>query len=86
MRLSMQIRREGLKELVIRLEELGQLREWRWEVFHPRGHKDVPLVTLHFCRRRIRLWSYARSVTIHTGDPVGWQPGLSIVGPIRSLQ
>jgi hypothetical protein len=78
MRLSTQIRKGGLKELVLRLEEPGQLREWRWGVFHLRGHKDVPLVTLQFCCRRIRRRSYARSVTVYTGDPAGWQPGLAI--------
>jgi hypothetical protein len=78
--------RRGLKELVLRSEEPGQPRGWRWGVFHPRGHKDVPLVTLQLHRRRIKRWSYARSVTVYTGGPVGWQPGLVIVRLVWSLQ
>jgi hypothetical protein len=61
-----------LIKLVLWSKELGQLREWRWGVFHPRGHKNVPLVTLWFRHRGIRRRSYARSVTVYTGDPTGW--------------
>ena len=46
--------------------------------FPPRSHKDVPLVTLLFCRRRFRFQSCARSVTVCTGDPTRWQQGLAI--------
>jgi hypothetical protein len=46
--------------------------------FPPRGHKDVPLVTLQLRHKGIKRRSYARSVTVCTGDPVGWQPGLAI--------
>ena len=35
-----------------------------------------------FCCKRIRLRSYARSVTVCTKDPTGWQPGLVIVAAI----
>jgi hypothetical protein len=64
---------------VLQSKELSQLRGWRWGVFHPIGYKDVPLVTLQFHRRGIRRRSCARSVTVYTGDLVGWQPGLAIV-------
>jgi hypothetical protein len=84
MRLSTQIRRGGLKELVLQLEETGLLRGWQWGVFHPRGHKDVLLVTLQLCRKGIRRWSYARSVTMYTGGPVGWQLGLAIAADCLS--
>jgi hypothetical protein len=86
MRLSTRIRKGGLKELVLLLEESGQLREWRWGVFHLRGHKDVPLVTLMFHHRRIRRWSYARSVTVYTRDLIGWQTGLAIMRLVWSPQ
>ena len=76
--LRTRIRRGGSKELVLRWEEPGELREWCWGVFHPRSHKDVPLVTLMYCFKRIRLQSCARSVTVCTRDPAGWQPGLAI--------
>jgi hypothetical protein len=78
MRLSTQIRRGGLKELVLRSEELGQLKGWRWGVFHPRSHKDVPLVTLQLCHKGIKHRSCAKSVTMYIKGPVGWQPGLAI--------
>jgi hypothetical protein len=76
--LSMLIRRGGLKEFVLQSEELGQLRGWRWGVFHPRGHKDVPLVTLQFHYRGIRRRSCVRNVTVDTRDPTGWQLELAI--------
>jgi hypothetical protein len=79
MQLSTRNKRGGLKELVLRLEEPGKLRGWRWGVFHPRGHKDVPLVSLQLHCKGIRRRSYARSVTVYTGGPIGWQPGLAIV-------
>jgi hypothetical protein len=56
--------------------ELGALQ--RWGVFHLRGHKDVPLVTLQFLCKGIKRQSYARSVIVYIGDPVGWQLGLAI--------
>jgi hypothetical protein len=46
--------------------------------FPPRGHKDVPLVTLQFHCRRIRHRSCARSITVYIRDPTRWQPGLTI--------
>jgi hypothetical protein len=64
--------------VVLRLKEPGQLRGWRWGVFHPRSHKDVPLVTLQLRRKGIKRWSYAKSVTMYTGGPLGRQPGLAI--------
>jgi hypothetical protein len=86
MRLSTWIRRGGLKELVLRSEESGQLRGWRWGVFHPRGHKDVPLVTLQLRRKGIRRRSYARSVTVCTGGPVGANRDLLSLRPVWALQ
>jgi hypothetical protein len=56
--------------------ELGALQ--RWGVFHLRGHKDVPLVTLQFHCKGIKRQSCARSVIVYTGDPTEWQLGLAI--------
>jgi hypothetical protein len=78
MQLSTQIRKGGLKELVLQSEEPGQPREWQWGVLHLKGHKDVPLVTFQFCRRRIRRQSCARSVIVYTRDPTRGQPRLAI--------
>ena len=78
MRLSTHIRRGGLKELVLQSKELGQLREWQWGVFHPKGHKDIPLVTLQFRHRGIRCRSCARSEPVYTRDLAGWKLGLAI--------
>jgi hypothetical protein len=61
---------------VLWLEGLGQLREWQWEVFHFRGHKDVPIVTLQFRHKGIRYRSRVGSVTEFTRDPTGLQRGL----------
>jgi hypothetical protein len=46
--------------------------------FPPRGHKDIPLVTLQLRHKGIRRQSYARSVTVCTGGSVGWQLELAI--------
>jgi hypothetical protein len=78
MQLSTRIKRGGLKELVLRSEEADQLRGWQWGVFQPRGHKDVPLVTLQLRCKGLRRRSCARSVTVCTGGLVGWQQELAI--------
>jgi hypothetical protein len=52
-------------------------REWKWGVFHLRGHKDVPLLTLQFHNKRIRYRSCVGSVAGFIGDPTRRQPGLS---------
>jgi hypothetical protein len=46
--------------------------------FPPRGHKDIPMVTLQLRRKGIKRRSCARSVTVCTRGPVGWQPRLAI--------
>jgi hypothetical protein len=46
--------------------------------FPPRGHKDVPLVTLQLRHKGIRRHNCARSVTVCTRGSVGWQLELAI--------
>jgi hypothetical protein len=77
MQLSMWIKKGGLKDLVLWQEGPSQLREWQWGVFHLKGRKDVPLVTLQFCCKRVRYRSCVGSVTEFTGDPTGWQLGFA---------
>ena len=86
MRRSMQIRIRGLKDLVLWLEGPGQLRGWWWEIFHLRGHKDVPLVTLQFCHIGIKCWNYAKSVTEYTGTLEDGNRKLLSMQPVQALQ
>ena len=77
MQLSTRIKKGRHKDLVFLPKGLGQLKGWPWGVFHLKGHKDVPLITLQFHCQRVRYRSYVGSVTEFTRDPTGCQPGLA---------
>jgi hypothetical protein len=63
-------RKRGAQGLVLWREEMGQLKEWQWGAFHPRGHKDIPIATLKFRCRRVRYRSCVGNVREFIGDHV----------------
>jgi hypothetical protein len=48
--------------------------------FHPKGHKDIPSVTLQLCHRRVRYQRCVKSVIEFAKDTVEWQTGLATGG------